>query len=423
MARAGKMTALKVARIARAKVPGYYGDGGGLFLQVSRFGTGSWVFRYRIGGRLREMGLGSLDTIGLAGARERARKAREQRLDGYDPIELRKAARLAAQLEAAKAIKFQEAARQYVATNKVQWKHPKHAMQWEKTLESYVFPVFGDLAVGAVDTGLVLRVVEPIWTIKPETASRVRGRIETILDWAAARGYRDRENPARWRGHLNTVLPSPANAKRALREKKGKDEHHPALPYADLPAFIAELKQRKSTSAYALEYVVLTAVRTETVLGSRAREIDFAKRVWTIPAGRPGLKRPGDFRVPLSDDAIAVLRAMRVDPIGDPDRYLFPGSKPGKPLTNILKYLKEDMRRPNCTVHGFRSTFRDWVGDCTDFPGDLAELALAHTLPDKTEAAYRRQDALERRRVLMNAWAGYCAGREIGAHVISLKRA
>ena len=255
------MTALKVAAIARAKAPGYYGDGGGLFLQVSRFGTASWVFRYRVAGRLREMGLGSLDTIGLADARERARKAREQRLDGHDPIELRKVARLAAQLDAAKAITFKDCAKRCIAAHQPAWRNPKHAAQWGSTLDAYVYPAFGDLAVQAVDVGLVLKAIEPIWTAKPETASRVRGRIESILDWATARGYRDGENPARWRGHLENLLPARAKVRRI--------EHHAALPYAEIGEFMAELRAQEGVSAGALEFAILTAARTGEVIGAR----------------------------------------------------------------------------------------------------------------------------------------------------------
>src|SRR6266851_6669254 len=272
MARAGRMTALKVAAVARAKAPGYYGDGGGLFLQVSRFGTASWVFRYRVGGRLREMGLGSLDTIGLADARERARKAREQRLDGLDPIEVRKGARLAAQLDSAKAITFKECARRYIAAHRPAWRNPKHAAQWGSTLETYVYPAIGNLAVQGVDVGLVLQAIEPIWTTKPETASRVRGRIESILDWATARGYRDGENPARWRGHLDKLLPA--------KGKISTVKHHKAMPYRHLPAFMTKLRSRPDVSARALEFTILTAARTGETLGAERQEFDLDRKIW-----------------------------------------------------------------------------------------------------------------------------------------------
>ncbi len=397
MARAGKMTALKVAAIARAKAPGYYGDGGGLFLQISRFATASWVFRYRVAGRLREMGLGSLDTIGLAAARERARKAREQRLDGHDPIELRKAARLSAQLDAAKAITFKDCARRYIAAHQPAWRNSKHAAQWGSTLDAYVYPVFGDLAAQTVDVGLVLRAIEPIWTTKPETASRVRGRIESILDWATARGYREGENPARWRGHLENLLPA--------RAKVRQVEHHAALPYVEIGAFVTELRAQDGVSGRALEFAILTAARTGETIGARWDEISIADRLWTIPAAR--MKAAKEHRVPLSAPALAIIEKMVAIRSGE---YVFPGGKEGRPLSNMaFLMLLRRMGHGDLTAHGFRSSFRDWAAERTNFPSEVAEMALAHVVGDKVEAAYRRGDLFEKRRQLAEAWAKFCA--------------
>jgi integrase len=397
MARAGKMTALRVAAIARSKVPGYYGDGGGLFLQISRFGTASWVFRYRVAGRLREMGLGSLDTIGLADARERARKAREQRLDGLDPIEQRKAARLAVQLDSAKAVSFKDCARRYIAAHQPAWRNPKHAAQWGSTLETYVYPAFGALPVQAVDVGLVLQAIEPIWTVKPETASRVRGRIESILDWATARGYREGENPARWRGHLDNLLPA--------RVKVRRVEHHAALPYAEISTFMAALRAQEGVSARALECAILTAARTGEVIGARWDEINLADKLWTIPAER--MKGGREHRVPLSVPALAIVASMAAIRSG---AFVFPGGKEGRPLSNMaFLMLLRRMGHGNLTAHGFRSSFRDWAAERTGFPAEVAEMALAHAVGDKVEAAYRRGDLFQKRRQLAEAWAKFCA--------------
>jgi integrase len=349
-----------------------------------------------IAGRAREMGLGAAHTVTLAEARKRARRAREQRLDGHDPIELRKSARLAAQLDAAKAISFKDCARRYIAAHQPAWRNPKHARQWSATLEAYVYPVFGDLAVQAVDVGLVLKAIEPIWTTKPETASRVRGRIESILDWASARGYREGENPARWRGHLENLLPA--------RTKVRRVEHHAALPYAEMSAFMADLRAQEGVSALALEFAILTAARTGEVIGARWEEINIAERLWTIPAAR--MKADKQHRVPLSDAALAIVGRLAQDRCGD---FVFTGGVAGRPLSNMaLLALLRRMGRRDLTVHGFRSTFRDWAAERTNFPRDAAEMALAHTIGDKVEAAYRRGDLFDKRRQLMDAWARFC---------------
>jgi integrase len=372
------------------------------------------VFRYRVAGRLREMGLGSLDTIGLADARERARKAREQRLDGHDPIELRKAARLAAQIDAAKAVMFKDCAKRYIAAHQPAWRNPKHATQWGATLETYVYPVFGNLAVQAVDVGLVLKAIEPIWTAKPETASRVRGRIESILDWATARGYREGENPARWRGHLDHLLPARAKVRRV--------EHHAALPYAEIGAFMAELRGQEGIAARALEFAILTAARTGEIIGARLDEINLSDQQWTIPAGR--MKGGREHRVPLSGAALAIVEKMAALRSGE---FVFPGGKEGRPLSNMaLLMLLRRMAKANnnwgeLTAHGFRSSFRDWAAERTNFPSEVAEMALAHVVGDKVEAAYRRGDLFQKRHQLAEAWAKFCAAPAPAGKVVPIR--
>ena len=394
MARAiEKLTALAVDR---AKRRGYYGDGGGLFLQVSATGAKSWVFRFKEAGRLHEMGLGPVHTIGLAVARERARECRRLRLDGLDPIESRKTARMQARFDAAKAMTFQQCAERYIAAHKAGWKNPKHAAQWPSTLATYVALVFGALPVQAIDVGLIMRVIKPVWAQKPETASRVRGRIESILDWATARGYRQGENPERWRGHLENLLPK--------KTKVRPVEHHGALPYAELGAFMANLRQQEGVGARALELAILTAGRTGEVIESKWDEFDLAERLWTVPAER--MKAGKEHRVPLSDAARQILEELAKVRHGD---FVFPGGRAGRPISNMaITMTLRRMGRGELTVHGFRSSFRDWAAERTGFPAEVAEMALAHTVADKVEAAYRHGDLFQKRRQLMDAWAKFC---------------
>jgi integrase len=389
----GKLTALGVDR---AKRRGYYGDGGGLFLQVSNSGAKSWVFRFKEGGRLREMGLGATHTVSLAEARENARECRRLLLGGIDPIEARKAARAQARFEAQNAMTFKACAERYIAAHKAGWRNPKHAAQWPSSLSTYVYPIFGSLPVQAVDIGLVMRVLEPIWTDKPETASRVRGRIESVLDWATARGYRQGENPARWRGHLENLLPKKSKIRRV--------KHHAALPYAEMGDFMAALKQQEGVSVRALEFAILTVARTGEAIGAKWPEINFAERLWTVPAER--MKAGKEHRVPLSAPAIAVLEEMQKIRHGD---FVFPGAKARRPLGNMALLMMLRRRgRGDLTTHGFRSSFRDWVAERTDFPSEVAEMALAHAVGDKVEAAYRRGDLFHKRRQLMDAWSRLC---------------
>ena len=392
----GRLTALKVDKAKRA---GMYADGGGLYLRVTHSGTKNWVFRFMLNGRPRWMGVGPLHTIGLAEARNRAAGFRLQRHDGVDPIERRRAERLQARLDAAKAVTFKECGARYIASHKAGWRNPKHASQWEATLATYAELVIGGLSVQRIDTALVLKILEPIWTVKPETAGRVRGRMESILDWAKVRGYRTGENPARWRGHLDKLLPP--------RSKVRRVEHHAALPYAELPSFLVSLREQKGIAARALEYSILTAARTGEVIGARWGEIDLLDKTWTLPATR--MKAGKEHRVPLSARALAILKEMQPHRHAD-NAFVFPGAKPGRPLSNmVFLMLLRRIGRGDVTAHGFRSTFRNWAAERTSFPAEVAEMALAHTVSDKTVAAYNRSDLFERRRRLMSAWTTFCA--------------
>jgi integrase len=391
----GKLTSLKVDK---AKTPGLHGDGGGLYLRVTEDGTKSWVYRFMLNGRPRWMGLGPLALFGLQEARGKALDARRLRYEGLDPIDARRAARMRERLGAAKALSFAQCSEAYIKAHRAGWRNLKHAGQWEATLASYAKPIIGALPVQAIDTGLVLKVLEPIWTDKPETASRVRQRIERVLDWARVRGYRTGENPARWKGHLDQLLPTRAKVRRVV--------HHAALPYAELPAFLHELHEQEGIAARALEYLILTAARTGEVIGARWSEINSNDKTWTIPGER--MKAGKEHRVPLSPRALAILEEMHKLGHAD-DGFVFPGSKPGKPLSNMaFLMLMRRMGRDDLTAHGFRSSFRDWVAERTNFPAEVAEMALAHTVSDKTVAAYNRSDLFERRRRLMQQWATYC---------------
>jgi integrase len=397
---------------------GIYADGGGLYLHVNPRGAKSWIFRYMKNGRAREMGLGSLHTIGLAEARKRAAERRRELLDGIDPLQVREQKRHQAKLEAARAITFEQCAERYIGANRAAWKNPVHAKQWPSTLKTYVYPVFGSLPVRAVDVGLVMQALEPIWTAKPETASRVRGRIETVLDYAKARGWREGENPACWRGHLDKLLPKPSKAKRAVREATGRQEHHAALPYAEIAAFFADLRKQPGIAARALEFLILTGTRTNEVLGARWEEFDLADKVWTIAAAR--MKSGKEHRVPLSDTALAILTKLGEHQQG---KFVFTGGIAGRPLSNMamLQLVKKRMKR-EITPHGFRSSFRDWAAERTGFPAEVAEMALAHTVADAVERAYRRGDLFQKRRQMMDAWAKFCASPPAGTIVLPLRR-
>lgn len=403
---------LKALNVSRKKKPGMYPDGGGLYLQVTAAGSKSWIFRYALLGKTRYMGLGPLHAVGLADARKKATAARQLRHDGIDPIEARNADLARTRLEAAKSITFEDAAEQYVEAHKAGWRNVSHFLQWNNTLSTYCYPAFGSLPVQAVDVGLVLKVLEPIWSTKTETASRVRGRIESVLDWATARGHRVGENPARWRGHLENLLPRPS--------KVQKVNHHPALPYDEIGAFMANLRGREGIAAQALDFLILTAGRTGEVVGARWREFNPKDAIWTVPAER--VKSGREHRVPVSAPAVEVVRAMDKGRASDRDRdFVFPGGRRGKPLSSgaFLALLRR-MGREDITPHGFRSTFRDWAAERTNYSREVAEMALGHVVTDKVEAAYRRGDLFEKRRRLMDEWARYCGTKAKAGDVIAI---
>lgn len=340
------------------------------------------------------MGLGSADLVSLADARVHAGFAAQLVRAGIDPIDRRKADRAASAAEAARAMSFRVAAEAYMKSQGAGWKSAKHAKLWAASLEAYAYPTLGALPVASIDVTLVLKVLEPIWAVKPETASRIRQRIEAVLDWAAARGCRSKDNPARWREHLQHLLPA----------RSQPVKHHAALPFEEIAAFMVDLRKVSGLGAAALELCILTATRTTETLQARWDEFDLNAGVWTIPADRMKAKKV--HRVPLSTQALALLGKLRAaDPKG---KIVFPGLGSGRALSGMamLAVLKR-MKRTDITTHGFRSSFRDWAGEMTSFPREVAEQALAHSLKDKTEAAYRRGDALEQRRRLMQAWADF----------------
>jgi integrase len=384
---AGHLTARK---IETAK-PGKYGDGANLYLVVSETGAKKWVLRFTWRGKPKEMGLGSTAGVSLADAREKAAAARRTIAKGINPIEERKREGIVPT--------FGEMADDVRRSLSLGFRNEKHKAQWKSTLENYAAPLLPK-PVDIIGTDDVLTVLKPIWTIKPETASRVRGRIEKVLDGAKAKGFRDGENPARWRGHLDHLLPRPSKLARG---------HHAAMPYEDVATFILKLRKREASAAQALELCILTAARSGEILGMQWSEIDLDTKVWTVPANR--MKAGREHRVPLSPRAVVILRLLERMKIGD---FVFPGQARGKPLSNMaMEMMLRRMKIDNATVHGFRSSFRDWAGNVSNFPRELIETALAHVVGDKAEQAYRRSDALEKRRKLMDAWAAYCAPREI----------
>lgn len=393
-----KLSALKVARLSK---PGRYGDGKGLYLQISKPGVKSWIFRFEREGKERFMGLGPLHTVSLADAREKARVARLSLIEGIDPLEKRSQAVAANKAEQASNLDFDTCAKRYIESREAEWKNAKHRQQWGNSLRMHASPHLGNVHVRQIDTPLVLKALEPIWRSKTETASRVRERIERVLSWASTRGYREGENPARWNGHLEELLPNPSKLK--------KVKHHPALPFAEIGGFFQALKVQKGIAARALEMTILTACRTGEVLGARWEEVDFPGRVWTIPAERMKAAKP--HRVPLIKETLALLKQHEgLDPL-----FVFPGAKQGQPMSNMamLTVLKR-MKRDDLTVHGFRSTFRDWAAERTDYPSEMAEIALAHTVGSAVENAYRRSDLFERRRALMQDWANWCTVKKMG---------
>jgi integrase len=390
---------LCAAAVARAEVPGLYGDGAGLYLQVGPTGGKSWLFRFGFDGHKRAMGLGPIHTRGLAEAREAARQCRLLLLQGIDPIVHREAQRATRKAEAAKAMTFAKAVEGYLADNRGSWRSAVHARQWGASLRDYALPTLGKLAVGEIETAHIVTALRPIWSDKHVTASRVRGRIEVVLDWAKAGGFRSGENPARWKGHLENILPK-APARAAV-------QHHAAMPFADLPDFMARIAASNSHAhvGRALEMLILTAVRCDELLGVRWDEIDPDAALWTIPAARTKSHR--EHRVPLVPRVVALLKAM---PRAHASPFVFFSLvSPRKPLgASTLQRCMRDLSDTDATLHGMRSAFRDWCGDHTEVAREVAEAALGHIVGDKAERAYRRGDALDKRRKLMEAWAAFC---------------
>jgi integrase len=399
---------LSAFKVEKAKQAGMYADGGGLYLRVADGGSKQWIFRYVVNGRLRDMGIGPCHTLTLVEARERATEARKLRLNGIDPISHKRAQQGAAVAAAAKAMTFRQCAQGFIRDNEAKWTNAKHRHAWESTLVKYVYPALGELPVGLIDTPLVLKVLKPLWKRIPETASRVRGRIESVLGWATVHHYRSGDNPARWQNHLEQALPS--------RSELVKVEHHPALPYMQMRDFMGKLRQDSSIMARCLEFIALTVARLGEATNALWPEINLKARTWTIPADR--MKAGKEHKVPLSDAAMAILKDMLAIRQSD---YVFPGYKQGRPLGhNVLPVLVKRVSGMDITVHGLRSTFRDWAAECTSFPNEVVEMALAHAIPNAVEAAYRRGDLFAKRAELMQAWANYCGGVDAGDKVVPL---
>ncbi|WP_234732212.1 tyrosine-type recombinase/integrase [Acidocella facilis] len=405
---AKKLTALQVKHLIQ---PGYYADGGGLYFRLAAGNRRSWLFRYKKAGREHWLGLGPADDVTLAKARDKAAQAREMLRAGLDPLQARRDAQAAA-VEASEHT-FERVAQAYIAAHGSTWKSEKHRWQWARTLEMFAYPTLATKPVNAITSRDVLAVIEPIWTEKPETAARVRGRIETVLDYATARHLRTGDNPARWKGHLQHALPA--------RNKVARVEHHAALPWREVGAFMAALVAENGAAALALRFAILTAARTGEALGATWAEIDMGAAVWTVPAER--MKAGREHRVALSPQALHVLKQAEALRIGSA-LHIFPGAKAGKPLSNMaMLVLLRRMNRADLTTHGFRSTFRDWAAESTSFPREICESALAHTIKSKVEAAYLRGDHLEKRRKLMQLWAAHCSAPVADeAGVIRLRR-
>ena len=395
-----KAAELSPLSISRLKDPGLWAVGGvsGLYLHVNARGARSWILRVVVGDKRRDMGLGGYPDIGVADARQKAREARLKIEQGVDPILLRKQAKSELMALQATDKTFEQAAGEYIKIHADSWSNDKHRKQWESTLAAYAFPVVGKLSLRHIRQEHILKILEPIWTTKTETATRVRGRMESILDWAKVKGLRSGENPAAWKGHLDHMLPAPTRLK--------KIEHLTAVPVREMPGFMVKLRQAAGIAAQALEFLILTAARSGEVRGITWQEVSLEDALWIVPAERMKMKK--EHRVPLSNRAVDILKSQpRID--GNP--LVFPAPRGSQmsdaTMSAVLKRMNVD-----ATVHGFRSSFRDWCGDYTNYPRDLAEQCLAHGADDPVEAAYRRGDALERRREIMNEWSKFIAGHQ-----------
>ena len=395
-----RLTALQVTKLSK---PGLYGDGGGLTLQITPAGVKSWLHRYMIDGKSFAMGLGPTHTVDLAEARRKALEGRRLLLDGVNPLLARNQQQVAARLAETNMMTFDQCAEAYILAKKPSWKNAKHAKQWSSTLKTYASPVFGAAPVADVDTGLVVKCLAPIWESKTETATRVRGRIESVLGWATTSGYRTGENPARWKGHLENLL--------ATISKVRRTKNHPALPWQQAGAFVHALRARAGVAALALEFLILTACRSGEVRGALWAEFDLDGRLWTIPAAR--MKGAREHQIPLSDPAVRILAALPKD-----SDIVFPGTKgqalSDMSLTAVVRRMGGrhdwvDADGARVTVHGFRTTFRMWAAEMTNYPREVAEHSLAHQLPDAVERAYQRGSQFTKRTSLMSDWAVYCS--------------
>jgi integrase len=392
----GARNLLTAAMVKQANIPGYLSDGGGLVLQISKTGAKSWLFRYRSSlGKIREMGLGGLTSVSLADARRQADRVRLARSEGHDPLEQKRERESQSKREAAGSVTFKSCAEQYIALNSPGWQNVKHAAQWQSTLETYVYPALGNEPIAEINTQSVTQVLEPIWNTKPETASRVRQRMERILSWATVKELRAGANPAQWRGHLDHVFPK--------RSKVRSVVHHRALPPRQVPDLMAALSQENCIASHALRFLTLTACRTNEVIGAKWSEFDLDGKLWTIPKERMKARRA--HRVPLSRPALRLLEEMAKDQAGE---FVFWFKKPNRPLSNMaMLTLLRRMKRKDVVPHGLRSTFRTWAAESTHYPREVCEQALAHTISSATEAAYQRGDLLERRRRLMEDWGAF----------------
>ena len=404
-----QLNRLSAKTVASKKHAGLYCDGGGLYLQVTPSGSKTWIFRYRspLTQKLRDMGLGPIHSVGPPEARQRAAAKRALIQSGLDPIEAREEETRRRAVEAAKAISFSQCAAAYIESHKAGWRNAKHADQWTNTIKTYAEPVIGPLPVQDIDTRLVLKILEPIWVSKSETASRLRGRIESILDWAKARSYRSGENPARWKGHLSQLLPA--------LSKKERVTHHAAMPFAEVGALISRLRELSGVTARCLEFTILTAARTNEAINATPEEFDLTGATWTIPASRMKAKR--EHRVPLSPRAVEIVREM----LALKAEHIFPGAKRGKPISNMAMLNLLERMGVDVTTHGFRSSFRDWAAERTSFPHEVCEMALAHTISNAAEAAYRRGDLLEKRQKLMQAWSDFLTSPRLEGAVIPMQ--
>ena len=399
---------LSARAIAAATSPGMYADGNGLYLAVAKGGSRSWILRYRHGGKRHDAGLGGHPLIGLADARQRATELRRKLADGIDFLAERRVIVAAKRLGAMKSRTFRQCVDEYLEAHSAAWRGGRHEAQWRQSLSKYAYPVIGDMPVADIDVSAVLAVLKPVWKTRTETGTRVRERIERVLDAATTAGYRrESQNPARWRGHLDTLLPK--------RSKVQIEHHHAALPYFEIGAFMAELRQREGTDARALEFLILTAARSGEVLKMQWQEVDLKANVWTVPPQHSKTNR--EHRVPLSQSAIAILETVAAIRTSD---SVFPGSRGALSRTTFNKLLVQKMRRSTITVHGFRSTFRDWAAERTGFPAEVAEMALAHTVADAVERAYRRGDLFQKRRQLMDVWAKFCAAPAATGRVVPI---